>query len=55
VGAFQGLACWLPFNVFAVCLDGQLVSSTLSAPSGPLGAAYVGGLLGLGTAGTRDR
>lgn len=55
VDAFQGLACWLPFNVFAVCLDGQLLSSTLSAPAGPLGAAYVGGLLGLGTAGTRDR
>jgi len=55
VDVFQGLACWLPFNVFALCLDGQLVTSTLAAPTGPLGGAYVGGLLGLGTAGARDR
>lgn len=54
VDSAQGLACWLPFSAFAVCLDGQLVTSTFGPSEGALRAGYAGALLGLGAAGMRE-
>lgn len=51
VDTFQGLACILPLKDIALCLDGQLVRTDVTGPSGsstPLTSGFVGGLLGVG-------
>jgi hypothetical protein len=56
VDTVQALGCALPFGVLAICLDGQLVGTDLVDSQnrvGTLRSGYVGGLIGLGTAGLR--
>ncbi len=56
VDTVQALGCALPFGFLALCIDGQLVGTDLVDAQnrvGTLRTGYIGGLIGLGTAGLR--